>query len=277
MARGRSRQRFLILGCGHTGTTLISGILHINGYGSFRVSRDFENRDLNALNHRILNGQEVSDGEIQRFLTTVEQRTAGQWSLKDPRLSETISQFYRLTAQPVKIIFNYRNPGATVRSLIKDREIYESHLTRDEMLESAEEEWLKRNRAVLDFLDTRNQSPILIIRYDDLVDRKLDEMLCRFVGHSLDLSFIEPSLRHSRPMLVSQALSDLYVELNHRFEANNQDVLRTTAQVRVRRVRGPTPKTRFHVISNRLINGARWRLIRRRGPASESQSRRHES
>ncbi len=66
--------RFLVLGCGHTGTTLISGILHINGYGSFKVSRLFENTRLNDLNRRLLAGADVSEQEIQEFLAAVERQ-----------------------------------------------------------------------------------------------------------------------------------------------------------------------------------------------------------
>src|SRR5689334_12903622 len=107
MTRPKGKRRFLVLGCGHTGTTLISGILHINGYGSFRVSRDFENTDLNRLNQKILDGVDVKDAEIREFLGAVERRSSGIWSLKDPRLSETISRFYSNIAEPVNIIVNY--------------------------------------------------------------------------------------------------------------------------------------------------------------------------
>jgi hypothetical protein len=262
MTGRRDKGRFLILGCGHTGTTLISGIFHINGYGSFKISQDFENLDLNALNQQILSGSDVSDDDIKAFITAVEKRTGGKWSLKDPRLSETISRFYRHVSQPVRIVFNYRHPGATVRSLIKDRETYEAFLTPEQMLKSAEEEWLRRNRAILNFLDTENRSPLLMINYEGLVDRKLDQTLCRFVGHPLDLSFIEPKKRHSAPMLVNDDLLELYEILNRRSEDNHREVFRTTNPVPVRVIRGPTPRTRIHVVSNRLINGFRWRVGR---------------
>jgi len=243
---------------------LISGILHINGYGSFKISPDFENMDLNALNQKILSGSDVSHEDIRAFLAAVERRTGGKWSLKDPRLSETISRFYpyAYACQPLKIIFNYRHPGATVRSLIKDRETHEAFLTPEEMLKSAEEEYLRRNRATLNFLDTENRSPVLMIHYDDLVDRKLDEALCRFVGHPLDLSFIEPKKRHSAPMPIDKVLLDLYKDLNRRLEDNEQEVSRTTKPVPVRAIRGLTPRTRIHVVSNRLINSVRWRVDR---------------
>ena len=237
-------RRFLVLGCGHTGTTLISGILHINGYGSFKVSRLFENTVLNDLNRRLLDGSEVTEEEIRGFLSNVETRTRGNWSLKDPRLSETVSRFYRHLDEPVRIIFNYRDPGAAVRSLVKEREMHEAHLTPGEMLRSAEDEWLIRNRASLAFLDTENRSPVLITRYDDLVDRNLDEVLCRFVGRPLDMSFIEPRKRRSTPVPVRQELLDLYDELNRRFDANKAEILDTTEPVPVKRSRGRTLRTR---------------------------------
>ncbi len=123
---GARPTRFLVLGWGHTGTTLISGILHINGYGSFNVSQLFENTRLNSLNQRILDGAHVGETEIETFLAAVERRTKGRWSLKDPRLSETVGRFYAHIREPVGIIVNYRHPGPTVRSLYRERELYES-------------------------------------------------------------------------------------------------------------------------------------------------------
>src|SRR3569623_2028788 len=94
--------RFLVIGCGHTGTTLVSGILHINGYRSFEVSSLFESRALNRLNRAILSGEVPDDRPIQDFLTTLERRTGGRWSLKDPRFCEPAPRFYRNNTQPPK-------------------------------------------------------------------------------------------------------------------------------------------------------------------------------
>jgi hypothetical protein len=256
MARGRPVSRFLVLGCGHTGTTLISGILYINGYRNFKVSRLFENLELNDLNQRILDGFDVTETDIRDFIIAVERRTKGKWSLKDPRLSETVPRFYRHIHHPVKIIFNYRDPGATVSRLIKDKQMFESSLTPEEMVKGAEDEWLRRNRAVLKFLDSENRSPVLMTHYDDLVDRRLDETLCRFVGHPLDLSFIDPKKRRSRPVPVGQELLDLYDDLNRRLETNREEILRTTEPIPLKAGRRLTLRTRWH----RLVRGIRWRL-----------------
>jgi hypothetical protein len=248
------------LGCGHTGTTLISGILHINGYGSFRVSRLFENLSLNDLNRRILNGDDVAEDEIRGFLRAVEMRSRGRWSLKDPRLSETISELYSRIAEPVKIIFNYRHPGPTVRSLIRERELHESYLTPQQMLESAQEEWLTRNRAALNFLDTHNHSPLLITNYDDLVDRRMDAIVCRFVGKPLDMSFIQPVKRRSSPVAVDPELLTVYEDLNRRFAANTNEIMLTTVPISPKTNRNtPSVRTRAHVFSNRVQNGLRRR------------------
>lgn len=270
------RSRYVVLGCGHTGTSLISGILHINGYGSFKVSQLFENIELNELNEKILQGARVDQAEISAFLDLLERKTGGRWSLKDPRFTETIHRFYPLLPKPVKIVFNYRHPGATVKSLIAERELHESHLTRAEMLKSAEDEWLRRNRAVLEFLDRGNNSPVLIVRYDDLVERQIDEHVCRFAGFPLDLSLIEPRMRRSSPIPVRQELVVLYQELNDRFEQNRAQILSRTKPVRVKRHgRRRSARTRLYVGSNRALNSARsrWSSIQKlRRPHDGRQS-----
>ena len=153
---------------------------------SVKVSRLFENLRLNDLNQEAPGRLGGRTRKTRLRFMEVERRTEGRWCLKDPRLSETAHHFYRHISAPLKVIFNYRHPGSTVRSLIREREEHESYLTPEEMLASAEKEWLGRNRAALEFLDRENRSPLLITRYDDLVDRDLDETLCRFVGRSLD-------------------------------------------------------------------------------------------
>jgi hypothetical protein len=253
--------RFLILGCGHTGTTLISGILHINGYGSSKVSRLFEDEVLNDLNERILVGAEVGEREIEDFLATLEKKTQGRWCLKDPRLSETVEQFYRHLHEPVKVIFNFRHPGTTVRSLIKEREMHERWLTSEQMLKSSEDEWMTRNLAAMRFLERENRSPFLMVDYDDLVDRKIDATLCRFVGQPLDLSFITPSKRRSTPVPVRRELLDLYEELIRLREVNNREALRTTKNVPVKETRRPTARTRMHVQRNRLLRRDLFRRL----------------
>lgn len=51
--------RYFVLGCGQTGTTMISGILHINGYRTSNINNLFENQDL--VDRKI-------DNVIERFI-----------------------------------------------------------------------------------------------------------------------------------------------------------------------------------------------------------------
>jgi hypothetical protein len=256
--------RFLVVGCGHTGTTLISGIMHINGYDSFNVSRLFENRRLNDLNKRLLIGAPEALQDVPRFLDEVERRTKGRWCLKDPRLSETVAHFYEHISQPVGIIFNIRRPESTVRSLLMERQMHERHLTLDEMVRDSEDEWLRRNLAVMRFLDTYKPAHVLLVSYDALVDREFDETLCRFVGRPLDMTFIDPFKRRSQPIAVRPELTELYDRLVLRFEANRRDVLRSTHPVTVMVRRDQTLRTKRYVQANRITNGLRRRLRRLR-------------
>ena len=254
--------RFLVIGCGHTGTTLVSGILHINGYGSFDVSRLFESTRLNEINERIIVGAPDTETDIREFLDKLERRTRGRWCLKDPRLSETAGSFYPLVDGAVGVIFNFRDPGSTVRSLIKEREMHEPYLTPGEMLRDSENEWLGRTGAALRFLDEYRPPHVLFVSYDSLVDGHSDHALCRFVGCPLDMTFIDPSRRHSRPVEVREELLDLHRDVVARATANWEYVLTTTARVDPRPRSGPTLRTRVHVQSNRVINGVRRRLGR---------------
>lgn len=249
--------RFVVLGCGHTGTTLISGLLHINGYRSFKVSTLFENIELNDLNQRILDGNTVTDAAIMEFLSRLEKKTSGKWSLKDPRLSETAPRFYRLMTVPVKIIFNYREPGATVRSLIRERELHESYLSPDEMLKSAEDEWLRRNRAAVAFLRTMNRSPVLVTSYDEMLSGRDWDAFCRFIGHPLDMSFIEPAKRNSGALPVRRELHELHSELDILKHSTTQEVLASTPPVALTVVKRRTVRTRAHLLANRATNS--WR------------------
>jgi hypothetical protein len=252
--------RFLILGCGHTGTTLVSGIFHINGYGSFNVSRLFENREMNELNRRLLKNEAVSEDEIKAFLGKLESKSHGKWSLKDPRLSETVSTYYRHIETPVKIVFHFRDPRPTVSHILAERRLYRPDLSEKELLESAEGEWLRCNRAILNFLDNENTSPNIITDYDDILDGRFHGLLCRFVGHPLDLSFIQRSKRRAKPMDVSRELLDLHKEIRSRYEMSSKHIIATTDPAKVRQHCRRTARTAFCTAQNRVINAFRRRM-----------------
>ena len=222
---GEKTTRFIVMGCGHTGTTLVSGILLFNGFRNYNLCGDLENRELNTLCYRILNGGEVADNEISDFLDRLEQRSGGRWSLKSPHLADVISRINPLIKKPVKIIYHVRAPGPTVAHLLNERRRNWPEVPDAQRLVSAENEWLQRNRACLSFLDGMCQSACLITDYDEIIEGKQDELLCRFVGESLDLSFVEPRKRRSSPMEVSPELIELYAEISARRFRNNAEIL----------------------------------------------------
>ena len=130
------------IGCGHTGTTLVSGILHINGYGSFDEIRLFESTRLNEINERSIS---VGAPDTETDIRAVPRGpgAAHPWAAgvsRYLRLSWIAGSFYLLVDGAVGVIFNFRDPGSTVRSLIKEREMHEPYLTPGEMLRDSENE-----------------------------------------------------------------------------------------------------------------------------------------
>ena len=140
--------------------------------------------------------------------------------------------------------------------------MHESHLTPGEMLRDSENEWLERTRAALRFLDEYRPPQLLFVSYDSLVDGHFDHALCRFVGRPLDMTFIDPSRRHSRPVEVRDELLDLHRDVVARGTANSENLLTTTARVDPKPRSGPTLRTTAHVQTNRVIDGVRRRLDR---------------
>jgi len=203
--------RFVLLGCGHTGTTLLSGIFHISGFGSIEENWLFESRPLVDLNKKVLNGadQEVYQ-DFAQFFQVLEDRTNVRWCIKDPRLSLTIHDIYPLIPKPIKVLYNFRDPRNTVTHLLKERERWCPEMTPAEAVDDAENEYYVRNKSILEFIDTHPEIECLMINYDDLVDGKLQEVIDRFVGKPMNYEFIQPRKRKSPSIEVDDRLMELY-------------------------------------------------------------------
>lgn len=204
----KKQDRIMVIGCGHTGTTLVSGILHSNGYGNPDITSLFENGRLNSLNQRILEGVDVGNDEISRFFEQVEVFSKGRWVLKDPRSSETIEKLLPFMPRVFRVIYNFRNAGSTIRHLYEERVRYEPGLSDDQRMASAEDQYLRQNRAAMRFLERHPDIEFLVLDYDDLVDRKLDSILNRFIGRRLDFGFLNPRKRRSMPLDVSNEVKE---------------------------------------------------------------------
>ena len=258
--------RFLVLGCGYSGSTLISGLLNLNGFRTPKSTRDFESRELNQLCRQLLNGVVLREADIRAFFCELDRRTRGRWSLKSPQLAETIGRIYPSVGNPVKLIYNVRAPGPTIAHLLRSRRTYWPDAADTDRLSSAEDEWRRRNRCVIRFLDTVCNSPCLVTDYDEIVEGRMDSLLCRYVEKSLDLSFIEPRKRRSNVMPVSTDLEVLYADITRRRIANNRAVMRDYPPMEPASRSKLKLRARTMLVANRLVNAIhtqRCRLLNR--------------
>ncbi len=226
--------RFIILGCGHTGSTLISGIFNISGFGTIGLSRSvFESRQINDLCNLLFERklEPCLEYTIDHFLDRLEKKTGGKWCIKDPLLSFTIEQIYPRISQPIKVVFNYRDPRNTVTHLLKEIRKWRPDLSDDQARKTAEMQWYKSNTAAIEFLEKNDNLPYLMVNYDELVNGKLFDIIDRFVGKEMNYEFIKPSKRRSPVSAVSRELLCLYDELNDMSQQNHEIILENMSKI----------------------------------------------
>ncbi len=214
-SRPSPRSRFVILGCGHTGTTLISGLLHLNGFWGCRVNAHFEPIDIKPYFDPWFSREEGSfqdEGRerLRLFFERLDQQSHGHWTVKYPRLSDVPGILPDCCLQPYSVIFNFRHPANTISHLLSYRE---KELSAADNLAWCEGVYCRRNRRVLDFLRRHEGIPRLMVHYDDLVERRMDNTVARFVGRRLDFSLIDPRRRRAQPIPVSDDVMSLYEEM----------------------------------------------------------------
>jgi hypothetical protein len=233
--------RFVVVGCGHTGTTLLSGIMHISGFKSIGTDRLFESRPLVSLNKRLLDGADQGVyADFEAYFQTLEAKTGGRWCIKDPRLSLAMHDIYPLVPQPFKVLYNFRDPRNTVTHLIKPRQKRDPQMSKEKAMAGAEGEWMERNLSVLRFLDEHPEIECLMVNYDDLVDGKLGPVVDRFVGQRLNYRIISPGRRKSPPIQVDDRLMTLYEQILTAYRANLVDCLLAGAPLEWGCLDGPT-------------------------------------
>jgi hypothetical protein len=219
--------RFIVLGCGHTGTSLISGILHRNGFWGCDVDWHYEPLHLTELCVRILGTKGSISAElrrdIQKFFKTLEIQSHGRWTLKDPRLSDVIDVIAPFIPAPYKIILNYRHPANTIRHLmVYNHEVAATDVDKRMICEA---QYIRMNKNSLRFIMSHPEIPTLFVNYDDLVDRKLDHVICRFVGRQMSFGIINPGKRRSPAENINGAAMELYAELNKIYAENISIIL----------------------------------------------------
>ncbi len=221
--------RIIVLGCGHTGTTLISGILHLNGFGFKKVSTQFEPLRLNELTARAKKEgltKEIKK-HIEKFFKSLDKKENKNWAVKDPKLCYWIDEIDNVIPKPYKVIFNFRKPGSTVQHLADDRVEFEG-MSRKKAREDAESHYLLKNKNVMDFLKKKSKSEnkkLLYVNYDDLVDRYLVNIIDRFVRKKLNYGFIKPRKRKAKEINVSEEVQKIYARAMKNYMNNISQVV----------------------------------------------------
>jgi hypothetical protein len=216
--------RVIVLGCGHTGTTLLSGILDVSGIGNIGFYTPENESPLFGHLNEILFERGPSarlNYLIDNYLDRLEEETEGNWCLKNPLLPFTYDAIYSRIKHPVKLILNYRNPGSTVNHLLKHRKRKGHRYSADGAQTSAELEWLIKNQKSCDILDSHDEDKILFLDYERLFQSEYRPILNRFIGKDLNFGSIQEHKNKSKPIPVNQVLEDLYSKIQEKAERNH--------------------------------------------------------
>ena len=253
--------RFVILGCGHTGSTLVSGIFKISGFKTIGFpTSTFESRYINEVCNWLYE-RRIGINEkytVKHMIAALEKETNGQWCIKDPLLSFLMDTIYPYINNPIKIIFNIRNPNNTVTHLIEERKKWRPDLSFVQAKKSAEMEWLRKNKAVIDFLGA-NEIPFLIIDYDDLLEKKLTDLLDRFVGKPMNYEFINPKKRRAGPSIVSDEITKFYQKLQFEMKRNHKFIKENMSPIKRNFSKYYKVEFYFYILRRKLI---KWLPVR---------------
>lgn len=205
--------RIVVLGCGHSGSSLIAGILYFSGYKTLSYpSPTFECTVLNALNEKILeNGSKILNYINAKIYLNQIDSYKGGWYIKDPLLPFTIQYILHDYDKTVKVIYIYRHPENNVEHLLRKKKRYHTFLNERDAIRIAEEEWLAKNKAIIRFIRSANY-PYLLVEYDKLVDKNknLISQIRNFIPKSVNFEFVNPSKRKAKKIEVREELHRLY-------------------------------------------------------------------
>lgn len=213
------------MGCGHSGTTLLSGLMYFNGYKMLSPpTYTFECYYLNRLNEKILSEENIffKRKNIQFYLDNLENYIKGKWVLKDPLLNFLIEDYDNLIKDDYKILVIYRNPGKVINHLYKALKTHISDKEDSEILEMAKKQWLYSNEKILQFINKTN-GEYYIIDYDDLLTYKHIDKLELYLGHNVNMNFVNKKLNKSKELDIE---SD-FIEMFNKLESEKNKILRT--------------------------------------------------
>lgn len=208
-------KRIIILGCGHSGTTLLSGLMYFNGYRMLSVpTYHFECYFLNRLNEKILNENNnyFKKKNIRYYIEKLENHTRGKWVLKDPLLNYLIDDYDYVINNEYKILFIYREPGRVINHLFRELKEYMNEKSDDQILEMAKNQWIFSNKKILNFLNPTDKQ-YFIVNYNDLLHYKHIDSLELFLNQKINMNFVNKKLNKSENISIEDELINLYEKL----------------------------------------------------------------
>lgn len=181
-----------VIGMGKSGTSALSGLLHNNGIvmgekmlgsgGDENPKGFYENLYMKKINDLILGNWKIKEWNYKKNVVLKDYKTYindiitiynskyEKWGFKDPRLCLTFSQWLNVIKimglqNKIKVIFIFRHPGSTGKSLIKYSKV--------NTMEWAIECWYFFNWKIINVFNIYNIKA-LYIKYENLVNN-IDE------------------------------------------------------------------------------------------------------
>lgn len=191
---------YIVMGYKHSGTSLLSSLLHKSGIPMYLTSREniwspddysyeyyednWENLiEVEIANHSIPKARKLLD--IQNYTEFRESYHSSDWGVK---LSNNVSywKFWNiaLSSYDYKLIGVYRHPEASIGQGVKlGKRDYDKLLS----------EWISQNRHLIRFL--QKEDDYLLVNYEELLKLKELSPIANFTNHEIT-NTIEESKRH---------------------------------------------------------------------------------
>ncbi|MEM8709620.1 MAG: glycosyltransferase [Planctomycetota bacterium] len=238
-----SAANILVMGCGRSGTSMVTGMLadagwHVGdhpypGRGA-NPKGFFETEEINGINEFLLAGavpQEAPKKRMQHWLTVAPEpldfdvdsglrsrieRLAdrGPFAYKDPRFCYTLPA-WRPSMPDARFVCIFREPSATAASIVKEVADADYMNGCDVDFDSALEVWQSMYRQVLD--QHSSEGEWLFLHFDQLFTPEGVERLEAFVGAPVAADFPDRKLKRSQNTEpVSAEVAETYRELCER-------------------------------------------------------------
>lgn len=182
------KRTYLITGCARSGTSILSGILHLNGIDMGEIDDKGRYEDVNFKNYlgrvQKFGGNKV----IKHYLDTVKKRNNDhdEWGLKMPNIPHFFEDIKSELINPVFII-SFRNPLAIAESASKYGNGWDK-----KHLDAA----VEHNKLILNMINTNPDIPCIVYSFEEIksdTEAQVKE-LENFLGKSLDIDKIKQFL-----------------------------------------------------------------------------------